>query len=436
MTSIVAIARRLFPFDYSITGPGADEAVSAIRTELNFAVREYASGCELNGWKIPPACVVEKAEIHRNGVLIHDATRLPMGVAAQSDSFVGTMPLQGLSDHLFTAGASPDAIPYHWQRLYRPDEPLWGFCVSQRFKESLTEGEYEVKLITRKFPSSMKVLTYELEGQSKDTVIINAHNCHPYQANDDISGVAVGIEMMRHLARRPRRLTYLLLVAPELFGPMFWLDEMPNDRLGNLKIALLLKSIGNPKPLRFQQSFTGNSAADLAAHNVFRQRYGDYECSEFRALYGNDETVFEAPPFSIPSVSLTRWPFPEYHTNADVPDRLSEHHLQDTLSVALEICDALEMDIHFKNSTRGLVSLSRHGLYKPVPVVGSKGVDYGSLDGRWNRLMNSLPRELDGKSSLLNIAERYGLPIREVHEYVCRWESAGLAHQVPAPAVA
>ena len=34
----------------------------------------------------------------------------------------------------------------------------------------------------------MKVLEYTLPGSSSETIIINAHNCHPFQANDDISG--------------------------------------------------------------------------------------------------------------------------------------------------------------------------------------------------------------------------------------------------------
>ena len=37
----------------------------------------------------------------------------------------------------------------------------------------------------------MLVYDYYLEGSTKDEIIFNAHNCHPYQANDDISGCAV-----------------------------------------------------------------------------------------------------------------------------------------------------------------------------------------------------------------------------------------------------
>ena len=46
---------------------------------------------------------------------------------------------------------------------------------------------------------------------------------------------------------------------------------------------------------------------------------------------------------------------------------------------------------------------------------------------RWNWLMNCLPRHLDGRTGLLEIADRYGLPVAEVHAYVMKWVERGLA---------
>jgi aminopeptidase-like protein len=49
------------------------------------------------------------------------------------------------------------------------------------------------------------------------------------------------------------------------------------------------------------------------------------------------------------------------------------------------------------------------------------------MAGRWNRLMNSLPRLMDGKNDLFEIAERFELPFEEVHAYVQKWIAHGLA---------
>lgn len=425
---LVDLATRLFPFDYSVTSRGNDASLAVLAAELPFVTFAYPSGSTLNGWTIPPACEVECAQLRHNGKVLFDGLGRPLAVPALSDSFVGRLPLEQLRPHLFTLPDTPQAVPYHWMRLYRPNDPVWGFCLPAELADRLPPGDYEVDLRTRKTPDTMKVFVHELPGETTDTILLNAHNCHPFQANDDISGIVAGIETLKRLARLPRRrFTYLLMVAPELFGPMFWLDQLPADALARLKATIMLKSVGNDRPLRLQQSYHGNADIDLAAHNAFRTRFGTYESGEFRAIYGNDETVFESPPYAIPSVSVTRWPFPEYHTDQDVPDRLHEARLEDTVETLLAICGAMEVNLRPRTVARGLVCLSRYGLYKPVPPVGANGVDYTSLPGRWNRLMNALPRLMDGQTSLLQIADRFQLPVAEVHDYVKRWIAAGLA---------
>jgi aminopeptidase-like protein len=278
----------------------------------------------------------------------------------------------------------------------------------------------------------MKVLDYELPGDSPKTILFNAHNCHPYQANDDLSGCVVGMDVMRRLAALPkRRYSYRLVIAPELIGTVFWLDSL-GEAARDLSYAVMLKAVGAGGALRLQESFTGESTIDRAAHHVFALRWGAYESGPFRTIYGNDETVFEAPGYEIPSVSLTRWPFAGYHTDRDTPDRLSERILQETADVATEICLALERNVRLERRFQGLVSLShpRYGLYKPAPAPGVERGAYTDTMAKWNLLMNCLPRYLDGQTGLLDVARRFGLPLDEVHEYAMQWVDKGLADVV------
>ncbi|MGE3341976.1 MAG: DUF4910 domain-containing protein [Vicinamibacterales bacterium] len=427
MDDVKALVAQLYPFDYSITGRGNDAAVRLMQSLLSFEIFEYPSGSELNGWLIPPAHVVETALLLRDGQVVYDGAQSPLGVPAQAETFCGTVSLDELQAHLFSDPTLPDAIPAHWTKLYRPSTSVWGFCLPHRVRESLTPGEYEVRLITRVEPSTMKVLLHTLPGTTSETVLFDAHNCHPFQANDDMSGVAVGIAVMRELARRPRRrFTYQLMVAPELFGPAFWLDQLDPARAAQLRGTVMLKSVGNDRPLRLQRAFDASSLISRAAMRVFAEKYGTFDSAVFRGLYGNDETIFEAPPFRIPSITFTRWPFPEYHTDLDTPERLNAERLSDTVDTAVQLCDTLEMCRRFTPAFRGLVSLSRHGLYLPIPAVGPDGVDFGSVQGRWHRLMNTLPSLLGPDFDLLRVCDEFDLPVREVHGYLMRWVAAGL----------
>ena len=228
MGDLIDRVERLYPFFYSVTGRGNDEAADILLEELpSFHIHEFPSGSELNGWIVSPSWWVEKAEIRKSGQLIYDGMASPLGVITQSEPFGGTVDVEKLCRHLSFSDRDPDAVVYHCQQLYRPGTHTWGFCVPKRLYDSLDSGDYEVELVTNQQPGTMKVFDAVLPGRSPKTILFNAHNCHPYQANDDVSGMAVGIELMKRLAEIPdRRYTFRLLIAPELIGPMFWLGDL------------------------------------------------------------------------------------------------------------------------------------------------------------------------------------------------------------------
>ena len=432
LPSILDKVRALYPFPYSITGEGNDRAIAAFQAELDFKVHEFESGADQNGWVIPPAWTVEKAELRRDGKLVYDGLSSPLGVITQSQSFAGTISLDDLKKHLFFSDEDPDAIVYHWTGLYRPNDNNWGFCLPRHLFEALEYGAYEVDLVTTKIPATMKVLDFNLPGNSDQTILLNAHNCHPFQANDDISGCAVAIEIMKRLSRLPeRRYSYRLIIAPELVGPAFWLESL-GAAAKNLALAIMVKSVGNDADLRLQESYTGKSIIDTAAHYVFQRRYGDYDFGAFRTVYGNDETVFEAPGYEIPSISLTRFPFQGYHTDKDTPDTLSEARLLDTADCLFDILLTLERNVHLKCVAEGLVCLShpRYDLYRRAPAPGIDKAGYSDELRRWNLLMNSFPRDINGDTGLLEIARRYDLPLDDLHEYALKWVDKGLARIV------
>lgn len=456
--SVLALVEKLFPFSYSITGRGNDGAITQYLDELNFTVHEYASGQSLNGWFIPHAWQVNKACIYQKGELIYDAKSSPLGVASLSPSFSGELSLAELQTHLSSSETLPDAVLYQWQNLYRPKEITWGISIPHKHRSQLADMSYQVDIDTELTPSTMKVLDYLLPGDSDETLVINGHNCHPFQANDDISGCAVAIRVIQALKKsslsKPLKYSYRVVIAPELHGPMFWLNEMSKEQQSLLKGCILLKSVGNAAAMRLQRSYLGEQVIDQAAQSAFKHRYDKFEQGEFRSIYGNDETVFEAPPYNIPTISLTRWPFNEYHSDLDTPETLSEQHLQDTVDLVLDIIERYENLVQasvkqqvpekvaitikdkpnkhtkfnqsYKINFQGLVCLSAFGLYKSIPPVSKTGVDYNSLHGRWNKLMNCLPRELDNNMTIDSLAKKYQLPRDEIQQYLQQWLAHGL----------
>jgi|GEM_PF-1742398 len=452
--TVLSLVKKIFPFSYSITGTGNDKAVDQYLSELNFIVHEYASGQSLNGWYIPHAWHVSKASIHHKETLIYDATKSPLGVAALSPSFTGELTLSELNKHLDSSENLPQAVLYQWKNLYRPKEVDWALSMPHNQRVNLVDVKYRIDIQSQLTPSTMKVLDFLLQGQSDETIVINGHNCHPFQANDDISGCAVAIRVMQALQKQKQlKYSYRLIIAPELHGPMFWLNSLSKQQQSVLKACILLKSVGNDAAMRLQHSYLGTHAIDTVAQKTFEKQYGTFEHGDFRSIYGNDETVFESPPYNIPTISLTRWPFDEYHSDSDTPDKLSEQHLQDSVDLVLNIINRYEhenssdtqqvidsnIEINNQNSFlascpavpkaeqsyqlnfSGLVCLSAYGLYKSIPEVSKAGVDYNSTQGRWNKLMNCLPREIDNNMNVGQLAEKYQLPVNEIFDYLALW---------------
>lgn len=425
------IIEKLFPYNYSVVSDDNEKVIDLMKQYLPFKVYKYKSGKSINGWQIPNKCHVISARIFKDNKLIHDAKNIPLGIPALSASFKGYINANELKKHLFTHD-NTNSIPYHWQNLYRPNDKQWGFCVPKSFLKKINKGKYFVDLNIKETPSKMSVLVYTLSGKSKKTILLNAHNCHPYQANDDLSGIAVGIELFSKLRLvKNRKYSYQLMIAPELFGPIFWLDQLKNKEFKNIIGTIMLKSVGNSNNLKLQESYNGDSILDKIAHEIFTQKYKKYVSGKFRTIYGNDETVFEAPPYYIPSISITRWPFKEYHTNSDTPEKINNKKLEDTVDTLMSIFTIIERNKKLKTNFKGLVCLSKLNLYKEIPEIDrNKGIDYFTTQGRWNQLMNGLPSYIKNGKDILSISNKYKLPFIDVANYLNEWEKNKLLIEI------
>ena len=273
----------------------------------------------------------------------------------------------------------------------------------------------------------MRVLDYEIKGKTNKTIIINAHNCHKFQANDDISGCAVAIKLFQYLKTKKKlNYTYRLLIAPELFGPMFWLEKIKNKK--NLIGAILMKAVGNNNYLKLQKSSNSNTFLDRAAQNALKSFKIKFSTGNFRAVYGNDETVFEAPGNNIPSITFTRFPFREYHTSLDTPKKIDQKKIEKSYDVLKKTIEIIDNNYSLKNTHNGLICLSnkKYDLYRNAFAPGVDNSKYTTDQRNWNLLMNCLPMEIEKKVTILDLAEKYNLDFFQVHSYLEKWKNKKL----------
>jgi aminopeptidase-like protein len=389
----------LYPICRSITGDGVRETLRRLQRVAPITVHEVPSGSAAFDWTVPLEWNVRDAWVKDSkGERVIDFRRSNLHVVSYSVPVHKRMRLAELKPRLFTLPDQPDSIPYRTSYY----EESWGFCLSQRQLEALSDGEYEVCIDSTLVAGSLTYGECRLAGTSTDEVLFSCHICHPSLANDNLSGVAVAAYLARHLAARPLRHSVRLLFVPGTIGSITWLSR--NEAVvPSIRHGLVLCCLGDPGRMTYKKSRRGSAPVDRAAMHVLRG-LEDHRVIEF-SPYGYDERQFCSPGFDLPVGRLSRTPhgeFPEYHTSADDPGFVRPEKLAEAFVTCLAILDALEADrTYVGTNPKCEPQLGRRGLYHSIG--GLPRSPESEMAMLW--VLNLA----DGRHSLLDVAERSGL---------------------------
>jgi aminopeptidase-like protein len=418
-----AFIRELYPICRSITGDGLRRSLRILQRIAPLELHEVPSGTPVFDWVVPREWNLREARlVGPDGGVVVDAGRLNLHVVGYSVPFSGTVPLEELERHLHSLPEQPSLVPYR-TAYYQED---WGFCLSHDQRSRLRPGEYDVRIDTSLEEGSLTWGEVVVPGESADEVLVSAHCCHPSLANDNLSGMVVAATLARLIddVRRIKgvrlRYTYRFLFAPVTIGAITWL-ALNEERAQRIAHGLVAACLGDPGRLTYKRSRRGNAEIDRAVAHVLAQSGEDHDIRDF-SPYGYDERQYCSPGFDLPVGSLTRTPhgeYPEYHTSADDPDFVRPDRLVDSLRRFLEVFEVLEGNLTYLNLS-------------PMcePQLGKRGL-YGAVGGRSHAVANQMAllwvlNLSDGAHSLLDVAERSGLPFREVRRAAQALEAAGL----------
>ena len=259
----------------------------------------------------------------------------------------------------------------------------------------------------------------KLSRQARPTklIVLCAHLCHPHQVNDDLTGVVVGMEVMRSLlARQDLRYTYRFVIVPETIGSVAWLSHNEN-LIPRMKGGLFLEMLGRDYPHALQLSHAGDTELDQCFALALRECDASARTGRFRTVVGNDERQFNAPGVRVPMLSLSRvlpsfsdvLYFPEYHSNHDTPDRVPAGSLEKSRDLVLRMLDTFENNLIPHNRFKGEVFCSRYGLHIDA---------YANPEG--NRALLDIINLVDGTKSLAEIAIICGVSFESVQNVIQR----------------
>ena len=409
-------AAELYPICRSITGNGIRQTLSRIQDRVPLQISEVPTGTAVFDWTVPKEWNIRDAYIKDpNGRRVVDFRQNNLHVLNYSTPVRATVPLSELKAHLFTLPERPEWIPYRTSYY----KETWGFCLAHNQMLALADGDYEVCIDSTLADGHLTYGEYYLRGRSEDEVLISCHACHPSLANDNLSGLAVATFLAELLSGRDLRYSYRFLFIPGTIGAITWLARH-RDKVSRIRHGLVLTGIGDASGFHYKKSRRGNTEIDQAAAHVLRHHGEASEILEF-SPYGYDERQYCSPGFNLPVGCLMRsvWgTFPEYHTSADNLDFIRPAQLAGSLRVCASLLDVLENNRRYRNlSPYCEPQLGKRNLYR-----SAGGESIGTeINARLWVLSFS-----DGAHSLLDIAERSGLPFSTISEAAELLEKSGL----------
>jgi aminopeptidase-like protein len=421
---MMKILEDLAPLNRVMCSTDYDRAVEYLQRMVPSRVVEYDGSEEYNGWVIPPKWDVVQANIVMKDQLVYDGTRHPLGVIALSAPFEGRVSREVLKEHLHYDHRYNDSLTFHFRQQFRSWDRDWGFCVPRDFYDALEPGEYDVRIETKEAPGVLKVLEATHRGAVPSTIALCANLDHPGVANDGLAGVAVGVEVFRRLRDWQTKYSYKLVLGPGIMGTEYYLGRMARVERQQILECLCLWMLGSRTGLALQESRGSSSSIEHALAQAMDTRGTEYRRGEFESIIINDEYLWEA--YGIPACSLSRFPYPEYHSSRDNASIMSEDHLDEAATIVFQAIMELETTPLLEKRFDGTVCLSnpRYDLYKDPGQI-SFGERLTEEAHRLRMLQDFLP-SIRFPVPIRSLALRFLLSEEVVLEYLARWEQKSL----------
>ena len=410
------LVAELLPLRRCLTGDGLRQSLALLAEHVPLAVTEVASGTAVLDWTVPPEWRVAEAYVEHDGRRVVDWADSALHLVQYSTAVRGRLRLRDLRPHLHTLPGQPALVPYRTAYY----APTWGFCLAHDTLETLAEevgedGELDVVIDAETFDGSMSVGEVVVPGETERELLVSAHTCHPSLANDNASGLAVAVGVARRLMDGPAlRHTVRFVFAPGTIGAIAWL-ALNRETLGRIDGGLVLANLGDRGGFVYKRSRRGTLDAplgiDRAVAVALRDLGEPVEVRDF-APTGYDERQYNSPGFDLPVGRLTRTPhgeYPEYHTSGDDLSLVTPAALAGAVDAVEAVVRAFDGDAVYRNRQPfGEPQLGRRGLY--AALGGSAHGPDAQRAALWTLNLS------DGRHSLLDVAERSGLPFATVRQ--------------------
>jgi aminopeptidase-like protein len=402
-------ASELWPFNRSLTGEGVRETLDKISKHLpNLVIKSVPSQTKVFDWTVPQEWAVREAYIITpSGKKICNFSKNNLHLLGYSIPFSGELTFSELKEHLYTLPEQPEAIPY----ITSYYKKRWGFSLSQNQFNSLEDGMYKVLIDTKLFDGELNYAELLIPGKSEKEIFLSTYICHPSMANNELSGPTVTTFLAKWLTTINKlEYSYRIVFIPETIGSIAYLSKNHIEMKKKIFAGFNVTCVGDNRAYSYVPSRNGKTISDIIANHVLK--WTDKNFIIYNWLdRGSDERQYCAPGIDLPVASIMRTKYgkyPEYHTSLDnLKNVVTAEGLDGGYWAIRRAIEAIEKNKKFRVSILCEPQMGKRGLYPTLSVK--------KRDEDVNLMMNFLSL-CDGRTSLLEIAQRLNVPIWDLYE--------------------
>ncbi|MEK7540647.1 MAG: DUF4910 domain-containing protein [Patescibacteria group bacterium] len=386
-----------------IVSDGFDESLEYISKIIPLKIHKIPTGTKCWTWIVPEKWTVSSAFIEDlDGKRMLNLKDHPLHIVSYSLPIDKIVSKEELFQHLHTNPERPDAVPFEF-KYYQKD---WGFCIQDNKLKEFTKDKYKVFIDSKFEKGNLKVGDYTIKGKTDKIIILAAHLCHPGQANDDLAGVSVLVALAKAMSKKNNYYTYKFLFVPETIGSIAYLSQN-EDLISKIECGIFLEMLGSDDIYALQLTKQGDARIDRIARYVMKRELKKFTEGAFRTVVANDEIAFNGPGVNIPMISISKYPYPEYHTSDDNPAIISEQRLEKSRDLILEILNIIDRDFAPKRNFKGPIFLSGYGFW----------VDWRE-NLELNQNIEKIMLNLEGDKTVFDIAEELDMKFNDVLDFV------------------
>jgi len=418
------LCQELFPICRSITGDGFRLSLAILQKHVpSMKIIEVPTGTKCFDWEVPKEWNIRDAYIiDPSGNKICDFKQSNLHVVGYSIPINKVIDYDELQEHLYSLPEQPDAIPY----ITSYYKERWGFCVTQKEREKLTQGEYQVFIDSELINGSLTYGELIIPGDSEKEIFISSYLCHPSMANNELSGPVVSTFLAKWISElENRKYTYRIIIIPETIGSITYLSKNYQSLQQNVVAGFNVTCIGDDRAYSYLPSRQTNTLSDKAALHVLKHMQPQFVSYSFLDR-GSDERQYCSPGIDLPVCSIMRTKYgryPEYHTSLDDLNLVTPDGLLGGYEVLIRAIECLEMDELLSSTVFCEPQLGKRGLY---PTISTK------ISGSQVRDMMNFLAYCDGLSTNLEIAEKINVPLWELKETIDKLKKEGVLKTVEA----